>query len=105
MHIKVKISLYLKKIKISALGRQRQVDLCKFKAALYRVSSRTARVTQRNLVSKKKKKKKTKPNKQKQNNHGIFREGKLTQSTMKLSFELREMRHPNNEDHECSECQ
>ena len=39
---------------ISALGRHRQVDLCKFEASLvYRVSSRTFRaVTERNLVSK-----------------------------------------------------
>ena len=38
---------------IPALGRQRQVDLCEFKASLvYRESSRTARtVTQRNPVS------------------------------------------------------
>jgi len=33
------------------LGRQRQVDFCEFEANLdYRVSSRTAGVTQRNLV-------------------------------------------------------
>ena len=33
---------------IPALGRQRQVDLCDFKAGLiYRVSSRTARTTER----------------------------------------------------------
>ena len=38
---------------IPALERQRQVDLCEFKATLvYRVSSKTARVTQRNPVSK-----------------------------------------------------
>ena len=36
---------------IPALGRQRQVDLCEFKASLvYRVVSRTARATQRNPV-------------------------------------------------------
>jgi hypothetical protein len=36
----------------TALGRQRQADLCGFKAnLLYRVSSRTARAIQRNLVS------------------------------------------------------
>jgi hypothetical protein len=36
--------------------RQRQVDLCEFKASLiYRASSRTARVTQRNPVLKNKK--------------------------------------------------
>jgi hypothetical protein len=36
--------------------RQRQVDLCEFKASVvYRVSSRTARATQRNPVSKNKK--------------------------------------------------
>jgi hypothetical protein len=44
-----------------ALGRQRQVDLCELKASLvYRVSSRTARATQKNPVSKKTKNKKTK---------------------------------------------
>jgi hypothetical protein len=38
---------------IPALGRQRQEDLCEFKASpVYRVSSRTARATQRNLVLK-----------------------------------------------------
>jgi hypothetical protein len=37
---------------IPALGRQRQVDLCGFKASLvYRASSRTARATERNPVS------------------------------------------------------
>ena len=39
---------------IPALGRwrQRQVDLCEFKASLvYRVSSKTVRATQRNPVS------------------------------------------------------
>jgi hypothetical protein len=41
------------------LGRQRQADLCEFKASLvYRESSRTARVTQRNPVLKNKKKEK-----------------------------------------------
>jgi hypothetical protein len=46
---------------ISALGRQRQVDLCEFKASLvYRVSSRIARATQRNPDWKKKTKTKTK---------------------------------------------
>ena len=45
---------------IPALGRQRQADLCEFKASLvYSVSSRTARATQRNPVSKKKTKQKT----------------------------------------------
>ena len=45
---------------ILALGRQRLVDLCEFKASLvYRVSSRTARIiTQRNPVLTKQKKKK-----------------------------------------------
>ena len=44
---------------IPALGRQRQVDLCEFKASLvYRVVSRTARAKQRNPVSKNQKKKK-----------------------------------------------
>ena len=38
---------------ISALGRQRQVDLCEFKSSLvYKASSRIARATQRNPVSK-----------------------------------------------------
>jgi hypothetical protein len=37
---------------IPALRRQRQVDLCKFKASMvYRASSRTARDTQKNPVS------------------------------------------------------
>jgi hypothetical protein len=36
----------------SSTKKQRQIDLCEFEANLvYRVSSRTARVTQRNLVS------------------------------------------------------
>jgi hypothetical protein len=40
---------------IPALGRQRQVDLCEFKASLaYTLSSRTASATQRNPVLKKK---------------------------------------------------
>jgi hypothetical protein len=35
------------------MGRQRQVDLCEFKASLvYRASSRTAKATQRNPLSK-----------------------------------------------------
>jgi hypothetical protein len=39
---------------IPVLGRQRQADLCKFKASLiYRGSSRIARFTQRNPISKK----------------------------------------------------
>jgi hypothetical protein len=42
---------------ISALGRQRQADLCEFEASLaFRASSKTARATQRNLVSKNKNK-------------------------------------------------
>ena len=37
---------------IPALGRQKQENLCEFEASLvYRVSSRTARATQRNPVS------------------------------------------------------
>jgi hypothetical protein len=44
---------------IPALGRQKQAN-SEFKASLvYRVSSRTARATQRNPVSEKKKKKST----------------------------------------------
>jgi hypothetical protein len=43
---------------ILVLGRQRQEDLCEFKASMvYRVSSRTARATQKNPVSKKQKQK------------------------------------------------
>jgi hypothetical protein len=39
---------------ISAFGRQRQVDLYEFEASLvYRMSSRAAKATQRNPVSKK----------------------------------------------------
>ena len=46
---------------IPAFGRQRQVDLCEFEASLvYRVSSRTDRVTQRNSVLKNKQAKKKK---------------------------------------------
>jgi hypothetical protein len=38
---------------IPALGRQRQVDLCEFQAyLLYRVSSKIARATQKNLSQK-----------------------------------------------------
>jgi hypothetical protein len=41
---------------IPALGRQRQADLCEFKASLvYTVSSRSTRATQRNPVSNKNK--------------------------------------------------
>jgi hypothetical protein len=44
--------LWLKPL-ISSLERQKQVDLCEFKASLvYRASSRIARARQRNLVSK-----------------------------------------------------
>ena len=48
--------LFKKGVKlIPALGRQRQTDLCEFEASLvYTVSSRTARATQRNSVSKNK---------------------------------------------------
>jgi hypothetical protein len=43
-----------------ALKRQKQEDLCKFEASLvYKVSSRTARATQRNPVSKRHSKTKT----------------------------------------------
>jgi hypothetical protein len=49
---------------IPVLGRQRQTDLCEFKASLiYRLSSRIARATQRNPVSNKTKQNKTKQNK------------------------------------------
>jgi hypothetical protein len=38
---------------VPALGRQRQADLCEFETSLiYRVNSRTAKVTYGNLVSK-----------------------------------------------------
>jgi hypothetical protein len=48
-------------ILILALGRQRQVDFYDFEASLvYRVSSRIARATQRNPISKNKPKKKKK---------------------------------------------
>jgi hypothetical protein len=51
---------------VPALLRQRQVDLYEFEASLvYRVSSRTARATQRNPVSKNK-------NKQTKSNGGVF---------------------------------
>ena len=44
---------------ILALGRQRQVDLCEFKASLvYRASSRTAEATGRPCLEKTEKKKK-----------------------------------------------
>jgi len=46
---------------IPTLGRQRQVNLCEFKASLiYRMNSRAARATQRNAVSKKQNKTKKK---------------------------------------------
>ena len=39
-------------LSLPALGRQRQSDLCEFEASVvYRARSRTARATQRNLVS------------------------------------------------------
>lgn len=42
---------------IPMLGRQKQADLREFKASLvYKVSAKTVRATQRNLVSKKKNK-------------------------------------------------
>ena len=48
----------------SALGRQKQADLCGFKASLvYRVSYGTARTTQRNPALKNQKKKKKKERK------------------------------------------
>jgi hypothetical protein len=44
---------------VPELQRQRQVDLCEFETCLvYRASSRIARATQKNPVTKKKKKKK-----------------------------------------------
>ena len=40
---------------VPAPRRQRQTDLCEFEVSLvYKTSSRTAKATQRNLVSKKK---------------------------------------------------
>ena len=48
---------------ISALRKQRQTDLCGFKTSLvYRVSSRIARMTQRNPVSETNKQTNSKPN-------------------------------------------
>ena len=44
---------------IPAFGKQKQEDLCEFKASfVYKASSRTTRDAQRNPVSKKKKKRK-----------------------------------------------
>jgi hypothetical protein len=49
---------------LSALGRQRQADLCEFEASLvYRVTSKTARGTQRSNISKQNKTKKQQTNK------------------------------------------
>ena len=43
---------------VGVLRRQRQEDFCEFQASLvYRVSSKMAKATQRNLVSKSKKQK------------------------------------------------
>ena len=54
---------------ILALGRQRQADLCELTGSLvYKVSSRTARPTQRNPVSKNQKKKQKQKNKKKTHN-------------------------------------
>jgi hypothetical protein len=56
---------------IQALRRQRQTDVCKFKASLvYKANLRTAMATQRNTVSKKKKNQTTKQNKQTQKGAG-----------------------------------
>jgi hypothetical protein len=54
---------------IQALGRQRQADLCEFEASLvvYRVSSRTAKATQRNSVLKQNKIKQNQTPKPQQN--------------------------------------
>lgn len=63
---------------IPALGRRRQVDLCKFEANLgYRMSSRKgSKATQRDLVSKKEKRKeKEKKKKEKQNSAYKSRDG------------------------------
>ena len=49
------ITQQLKSYHYAALRKQREVDLCEFKASLvYRASSKTARVTQRNPVLKNK---------------------------------------------------
>ena len=56
-------SISRRKLQLGVGGawRQRQADLCEFKASLiYKVSSRTIRSTQRNPVSKKQKEKKRK---------------------------------------------
>ena len=51
---------------IPALGRQRQEDLCEFRVSLvYRVSSKTSRVTQRNPVLENKIKQKIKEEEEK----------------------------------------
>ena len=56
-----------------ALRRQRQGDLCEFQASLdYRVNSKTARATQRKLVSKKKKNPNKKKKKKKKKNPQIY---------------------------------
>lgn len=46
-----------------AVGRQRQADICEFEASLvvYKVSSWTARATQRKFVSKQQQQNKAKP--------------------------------------------
>ena len=63
---------------VSALGRQRQVDLCEFKASLvYRLSSRTTRVTQKNPVLKNKN-----PNKQTNKQKTNKNQNKNPQSTL-----------------------
>jgi hypothetical protein len=70
---------------IPALGKQRQVDHCEFKASVYVVSSRIARtVTQRDSISKQNKTKqnKTKQNKTKQNTKPSLRPS----PTLKLSL-------------------
>jgi len=56
-------SLFKIKVSPGFLFSQKQADLCEFKASLvHRVSSRTARATQRNPISKKNKQTKTKRN-------------------------------------------
>jgi hypothetical protein len=66
--------------------RQRQVDLCKFEASLvYRVSSRTARATQTNPVSKTQ----TKPNNPTKQKHS---EIKLQNKTIELAMVIPALR-------------
>ena len=62
-----------------ALGTQRQVDLCEFKASvMYKASSRTVRATHRNPVSGKTNKNK-RERKKKKKRMGILEAGEIAQ--------------------------